>query len=525
MKNKILLLAMTVFLQFNMAKAQSGGHHFALNDFSVDSAVRRIHASTITRDGGMLVLTGNEYRGAISSGDYGFSLIRFDVNGNKLWNTYIYGEASFTVNYKGIIEMPDNGFAIIANTTANGGGFILKTDALGNFVFMKKFNNQILNYSLDDSDNGFLLVTNAGNTFSELIKTDSSGDIIWSDSENYSVDPDHYYSAKRLANGNYLAVGVAYSNPSISNGVGIVTCYNSTGSILWSQAYAGPEWVTSFNNFTELSDGNVLIAGNASTVGLTGTRGMVTKIDSTGNLLWSKSSPGGLSLSLYGYTFGDNAIYVAGNYDLPGNVTLPVILKMDTAAQLNWLHIYPEYNFVADVAYGSSSGFTIYQNHLGFNNFETFCNTDTAVTSSCFQYDTAFVMNTVNMTASNAIPVPATVANTPTSLTRTNASGISFVKFDACLLTAIKQSSTYNSSFASVFPNPAKESFVVEILSADYSNDLTLVLINNLGQYIKQFPLHTGANLIKTLELNSGIYFYNIKTQESILKTGKIIVQ
>ncbi|MBK9411992.1 MAG: hypothetical protein IPN61_00975 [Bacteroidetes bacterium] len=38
--------------------------------------------------------------------------------------------------------------------------------------------------------------------------------------------PDHYYMARRLNNGNYLAVGTAYDNPSISNGSGLITCYN-----------------------------------------------------------------------------------------------------------------------------------------------------------------------------------------------------------------------------------------------------------------------------------------------------------
>lgn len=525
MKIRILLLAASMLLQINVSKAQSTRHHFALNDFAIDSSVQYIHASTITRDGGMLVLAGNEYRGGISVSDYGFSLIRFDANGNKLWNTYIYGESSFSVNYKGIIELPDNGFAIIANTTFNGGGFILKTDASGNFVFMKKYTREILSYTLDDSDNGFLIVTNSGNTFSELIKTDATGNIVWSDSRNYSVDPDHYYKAKRLANGNYMAVGVAYSNPSISNGVGIITCYTSSGSILWSQGYAGPEWVTIFTNFTELSDGSILLSGNATTVGVSGSRAMMTKIDATGNVLWSKSSPSGLTISFYGYTFGDNALYAAGNYDLPNNVTLPVIAKMDTSAQLTWLHIYPEFNNTAGVAFGSGSEFTINQDQLGFNNIRSFCNTDTAVTASCFQYDTAFAMNTVSMQVSNTTSTPAVIVATPTDLIRSNSSNINFVKFDACLFTGIQDQTAINASLVSVYPNPAKEFFTVNIASTDQSKNLTVIFVNNLGQTIKQVSLRSGSTQIETADMHSGIYFYKIENNSTILKTGKIVIE
>lgn len=69
---------------------------------------------------------------------------------------------------------------------------------------MKSYAIQIYDCVLDPSDDGFILTTNAGNTYSGIIKTNSSGDVVWSDARNFLPDPDHYYIAHRLSNGTSL---------------------------------------------------------------------------------------------------------------------------------------------------------------------------------------------------------------------------------------------------------------------------------------------------------------------------------
>ena len=136
-----LILILTSFC-FTTAKGQNS-HHFKIYDYSLDSNLRRISTSALTADGGMIVLTDNEYRGSLSPADYGFSLIRYDQSGNKMWNTFISGFTTSNAIIKRIIELPDNGFAIAGNTTFNGGGFILKTDASGTISYMKSYAIQI----------------------------------------------------------------------------------------------------------------------------------------------------------------------------------------------------------------------------------------------------------------------------------------------------------------------------------------------------------------------------------------------
>ncbi|MBK9411991.1 MAG: hypothetical protein IPN61_00970 [Bacteroidetes bacterium] len=57
----------------------------------------------------------------------------------------------------------------------------------------------------------------------------------------------------------------------------------TSGTLLWSQLYVGPEWTTGFMEFTELQDGSILLAGTSSQVAVPGLRTLITKVDSVGN--------------------------------------------------------------------------------------------------------------------------------------------------------------------------------------------------------------------------------------------------
>jgi hypothetical protein len=523
MKKLVLLILVTISFQIADVNGQAS-HHFALRDLSIDPYNRQIHLSTITSDGGMVVLTGNEYRSSISAADYGFSLIRFDANGNKLWNSFIYGEPNFNSAYKRLIELPDHGFAIAGNANGFGLGFVLKTDSSGNFVFMKNYSYEIFDCVLDPSDNGFLITINAGNSFSGIIKTNAAGDMLWSDSKNYTSDPDHYYIAKHLNNGNYLAVGVVYNDPGLVTGSALVTCYNAAGAIIWTQGYAGPEFVSSFNDFTELSDGSIVLAGISSTTNVNGSRTLLTKIDSAGTIQWCKSSVTGSNINNFGFTFSDNFLYAAGNYEISGSIVRPVIIKMDATGQVLWTRVFPDPDWANDVTFGSAHDFAIQNNHLGFNNYRTFCTADTALTQSCALYDTTFSMVNVTMTTVVTTATPATVIPVPTSLIRSNSTNVNFTKVDACTIAGIASQSD-DALQVSMYPNPAKENVTVHLSNAEYLKGINIILINSLGQTIKQYLLNTVNTVVDLNDVNPGLYFYILQNQEKIVKTGKIIIE
>ena len=524
MRKTLPLILIAIAFCFTAAIGQTN-HHYKLNDYSLDSNLRRIAVSALTIDGGMIVVTNNEYRGSLSPADYGFSMIRYDSTGIKLWNTFVSGFTTSNAVLMGIVELPDNGFAIAGNTTFNGGGFILKTDASGTFMWMKNYATQIYGCVLDPSDDGFVMTTNAGNTYSGIIKANSSGDVVWGDARNYTVDPDHYYVARPLNNGNYLAVGTAYDNPSISNGTGLIACYSSTGTLLWSQRYVGPEWTAGFNDFTELSDGSIVLVGTSSQVAVPGLRTLITKVDSVGNVIWCKSSLLASRMTDYGYKFADGFLYVAGNYDWSGVDLRPATTKIDTDGNVLWTRIHPQFDYINDIVYGTSKDFSIMGSKLSFNNTRTFCSTDTALNQSCALYDTAYVFNTINMTTTPTAPVTVTPVTSATSQVRINFSAVNFVKTDVCSTTGIESNFGNGGLSVSLYPNPANENLTIEIEASEFTQDMQLILINSLGATVKSFLLDAPTTRLDLKDLSSGIYFYSIKNQKNASKSGKIIVE
>lgn len=524
MKKIVQILLITLSLGITAVEGQTN-HHYKLFDFSVDSNLRRIDLSALTADGGMIVLTGNEYRGSLSATDYGFSIIRYDVNGNKLWNNFVSGFTSANAVFLRMVELSDNGFAIAGNSAFNGSGFILKTDASGNVVFMKSYSLQIYDCVVDPSDNGFIITTNAGNTYSGIIKTNSSGDVVWSDARNYTVDPDHYYQARRLNNGNYLAVGTAYDNPSISNGTALIACYSPAGTLLWSQRYAGPEWTAGFKEFTELPDGSILLAGTSSQITLPGLRTLITKVDSAGNVLWCKSSLPTSNISDFGYEFADGFLYMAGNYAWSGVDIRAATTKINSNGDVLWTRIHPEYDYINDVIYGSSNDFSIMGNKMAFNNTRTFCSTDTALSQSCALYDTAYVFVNVNMTAQPATHVVITPVTSATSQTRINFSAVNFIKRDVCSTSGIESGISNGDFSVSVYPNPAKENLTIQIASVQFATGLNFRLVNNLGKTVKEVLLTNPKTILELDGLLPGIYFYSIKNQKNVIKSGKLLVE
>lgn len=76
-----------------------------------------------------------------------------------------------------------------------------------------------------------------------------------------------------------------------------------------------------------------------------------------------------------------------------------------------------------------------------------------------------------------------------------------------------------------VYPNPAKNKFVVEIPNFDIQNNLNLNLLNVFGQEIKQVSINSTLTTIDIENLAPGVYIYQIKDENKVLKSDKIVVE
>ena len=76
-----------------------------------------------------------------------------------------------------------------------------------------------------------------------------------------------------------------------------------------------------------------------------------------------------------------------------------------------------------------------------------------------------------------------------------------------------------------VYPNPAKNKFVVELPNFDIQNNLKLNLLNVFGQEITQVSINSTLTTIDIQTLAPGMYIYQIKDKNKVLKSDKIIVE
>ena len=168
-------------------------------------------------------------------------------------------------------------------------------------------------YSVDQTfDGGFIIAgythssdsdvtANHGGDDYWIVKTDSSGNIMWEKSYG-GTDYDRAYSVQQTVDGGYIATGSSYSvNGDISSGHGSsdywVIKLNPSGVLEWEKSYGGSS-SDDARSIKQTSDGGYVITGfSASDDGdVTENKGIydywIVKTDSIGSILWEKSYGG-----------------------------------------------------------------------------------------------------------------------------------------------------------------------------------------------------------------------------------------
>ncbi|MGL4598834.1 MAG: hypothetical protein ACRCYO_15060, partial [Bacteroidia bacterium] len=191
--------------------------------------------------------------------------------------------------------------------------------------------NEFINALIATSDGGYLIAGHSGSSDFDcdtsygshdffIIKTDSAGQILWSNHFGGS-DWDAAYCVVETSSNNFIIAGrTLSSNDDVSFSYGSwdiwVIQIDETGNLLWEKTYGGSSFEGVWD-VVEVSSNAFLLAGYSNSnnfdldLGFGQTDAIVMKIDSLGNLIWLQQYGGGNDEQFYDLEIMSNRCIVA----------------------------------------------------------------------------------------------------------------------------------------------------------------------------------------------------------------------
>ncbi len=176
-----------------------------------------------TSDGGYIVAA---YTNSFGGADYDVWLLKMDAAGDTLW-TKTYGGDLNERGYLEVQQSPDSGYFIVGSTSSFGpqspwsfypNVYLIKTDSFGDTLWTKAYGGEDWDKGfsfLQTNDGGYLIAGwtesfGAGKIDAYLLKTDSSGDTLWTKTVGGNEN-DFAYAVLQSGEDGYLVVGNTHS--------------------------------------------------------------------------------------------------------------------------------------------------------------------------------------------------------------------------------------------------------------------------------------------------------------------------
>ncbi len=238
---------------------------------------------------------------SFGAGNMDVYLIKTDASGYALW-TRTYGGTSYDYGFP-VQQTSDGGYIIAGHTYSFGTGtpdhpnvYLIKANASGETLWTKTYGgtNYDEGYSVRQTvDGGYVI---AGYTYSfaagsndvYLIKTDASGDTLWTKTYG-GTNNDVGYSVQQTADGGYIIAGHAASFGAEDADVYLIKA-NASGDTAWTRTHGGTgdEWGYSVR---QTADGGYVIAGRTLSFAPEYWDAYLIKTDKNGRVGVAEESP------------------------------------------------------------------------------------------------------------------------------------------------------------------------------------------------------------------------------------------
>lgn len=502
-----------------------------LSCWTIAQPFHRLVGGTTGDERGQTALMGPHGRyllnGATTSFGQGSAdamLSALDASGNIVWSR-VYGTAGYD-NSEYAVVTAEGGIVCTGRLNITGGNedaLVFKTDSLGYLLWAKAYGGA--------SADGFAYVAEAGNgdllfvgatqsvpgTLNSLflMRTDANGDTIFTKVFDTASRDIGLCVAETADSGLVVAGKLVYNNwAGLEQSNALVMKTDRNGNLLWSRMYGDTLW-EELASIVPLADGGFIAAGTSVGNGPGRYECWLLRLDSIGDVLWSKTYGGIGDEAAYTVIADPDGDFVLSGYSnslgyghrTAGDDAMNVVLiKTDANGDTLWCRAYGD--GLQDEAYRSSkaddggyliSGFTtsytpanlsqmllIHTDSLGWTGCHEQAIQPVVTTATYVPTDTSMILYS-GMTVSN--PGYLEAAATP-------------VSDDACLILETNELDLITG--IRLFPNPAADLVNVEVPMASAAE--TVELLDLSGRLLQRERIFGGKARLDLSAFSAGCY-------------------
>lgn len=273
-------------------------------------------------------------------------LIKTDEFGDTTW-TKTYG-GSYEDRGRSVLQTADSGYIIAGETWSFGASYsdvyLIKTDASGDTIWTKRYSGGSISYNWAESiqnttDGGYIIAGTKCLKNAYLLKTDSFGDTLWT---RWFGGPqrDEFSSVQQTVDSGYIAVGYTESFGAGSCDVYLVKT-NAVGDTLWTRTYGGIHDDVG-KSVQQTSGGGYIIVGTTASFGPGYLDVYLIMTGANGDTLWTRTY-GGATTNDQGESvlqIADGGYIIAGTTGFGAGWTDFWLIRTDAIGDTLWTKTY-----------------------------------------------------------------------------------------------------------------------------------------------------------------------------------------
>lgn len=477
--------------------------------------------------------------------------VQFTVIAQQVKFRKVIGNSGYDEGYSAK-QTSDKGYIVAGSTSSFGSGntdiYIFKTDSLGIPYIHKAIggiNIEKAKCIRQTSDKGYIVLgyTNsygAGGYDFYMIKVDSALNTQWEKTYG-GTDWDFGNCVEQTNDGGYILCGSTYSFGKGNTDYYLIRT-NSTGDTLWTKTFGGANEDVA-NSVIQTSDGGYILTGTTKSMGDTLGDFYTIKTDTLGDTTWTNKFGGPkadygndiLESIMGGYIVGGETqsfSYVVGVSDgmivriSPTGVTGPSSSTGYSSPQYDNIESITEDQFgrIAmvgrDVSLGDPGGNGDVHLFIEYDNLSFF----NATTFGYFGYDNGY---SIEATSDHGFIICGKTTSFNNMLDdiyliKTDSMGLAgFTGSEDNLLIGVTEQHQAGKPFFSLYPNPANNIVNISIPRNDIHSEV--IITDMLGNEVKHFLAESDSFNFSSVDLSEGMYYITVKGKNNN-STQKLII-